>query len=285
MNKTIRIIYYFILPISLWLMILFQNYIYENMILRGLGEAVVWIEQIEKGNYAPLYYHIIYEFINQTTYTLLDISLGLSITCLMILLIFSCFERKFFLLISYSFLSILPLSLILSPGRTGITLFIVFFTTFFLCERKYLLFSLGFIILFFLHSGTAFFISTIMIGIIFDLNFSRRFCGFFSKIIYNMFCAIVISIALILVVYSVSGGFYDNTRGYSYFSAALSLVLFFGWFPFVDRRQFILLALAFVVALFIMKINPIYLFRIIIIPTMIVMGVNYVCRGSKFVNN
>ncbi|MER0325908.1 hypothetical protein [Vibrio vulnificus] len=279
MNRLTRLAYYFVLPLSLWMFVFLYDFIYESMILRGLTEAIVWIEQVEKGNYSPLYYHILYNIITNSDYSLLEVSLLISIICIVFLFFYGCNNRKYFLFINYSFLSLLSLALMLSPGRSSITFFLVFFFAVFFCQRNLILSTITLVILFSFHPGTAFLLAAVILAERTDSRIYGRVLGN-KEILYNVFCFFALLSALVFVVYTVSGGFYDNTRGYSYTSAFLALFLFLGWFPFVERRLFILFLLSIIVALFLMKINPVYLFRIIIMPSMIILGVFFINRKN-----
>ncbi len=244
------------------------DFLYEKVIYRGYLETEMWLNRVENGEYAAPYYHVVYYLISQ-----FGLSLPFVVNTFSILTIVAVF-KYFDVFKSYRggiycliVLNVFTILLLFSPGRTSLTVFLVFYVLCFSIPKIRLVpFLFLSIILAILHLETLLVVYMFLAFRWFIFIVRFKVDNFFIKALLYLTCysSLVAGMYLLLLantsyanVVDASGDIFNIL--FIFFTVASV------WF-FCDKNYFVLLSFISIFLLFLLGLNGSYSYRVVILP-------------------
>lgn len=270
-RKIVEVIVLLTVLVSLTVLIFGYDILFEKVISRGYVETEMWLERVKNGSYASSYYHIVNYLMETFNLTLpIIVNILALITLIVIFRHFNIGKSLVGLIYCFIVLNLFTILLIFSPGRTSITICLVFFLFLFSIPKiKIVPFSIISTLLFLFHLET--------LLIVFMLLIFRWFIFFIKTQIPNKFIkALLYLIFYSLLVFVLYLGLIADT---SYATVVddsgkllnISFIIFtvFSVCFFCDKNYFILLSFLTIFLLFILGLNASYSYRVVILPILL----------------
>lgn len=281
-NSNLVLLFSFV---SLYIFILFFDYFYNSVILRGLIEAKVWLGRIDRGDFAREYYHIIHYMIEEWGF-----SISTSVNILSSICLFYAI-KNFRWLLNYRSLiyflltfNLFSLLLIYSPGRTSLTvLFLLICYSGYYPKINTPKLILGIIGLVYLHRETLLmFVLFISFGYIISA-IDGLFKNKWSRLTIKSFFYVSLVTFLSLLL-NLDNSYVEITNGAGNMSnIAFIFIIIFSVYLFSSKDYFILLFVLAAGLILVLGLNASYIYRVAIFP--IVIGVyfrqQYYERGCR----
>nr|AXL96431.1 hypothetical protein [Providencia stuartii] len=265
--------------ISFSILIFNFSFFYESIILRGLNETLMWINNVKHGDYARPYYFII-EYIS--TETNLDIFLTTILTSLICFLyclyrfkVTSSIENLVFFLIVFNILSLL---LFFSPGRTSLTIAgLIFCYSCLYPKIKFFRLAIGLLFLFYLHSAS---LVTLAIFLVYDmviLTINKLSVKVIVKYILKLLFYLLTFVFFYIVLYFDNDYIHVNNNSGNIAVISMMVIISFLVLHYTNFDYFILLLIIISLYLLAFEINATYTYRVIFLPLSLAIFIKKIC--------
>lgn len=244
------------------------SFFYESIILRGLNETLMWIDNVRHGDYARPYYFII-EYISTEAnldifLTTIIISLVCFLYCLYKFKVTSSTENLAFFLIVFNILSLL---LFFSPGRTSLTIAgLIFCYSCLYPKIKFPQLTIGLLFLFYLHSASLVTLAIFLIYDIIILTINKLSVRVIIKHTLKLIFYLLTFIFFYIALYLDNDYIHVNSNSGNIAVICVMVIISFSVFYFSNFDYFILLLLIMFLYLFSFEINATYTYRVIFLP-------------------